>query len=49
MPLMQFVGNLGYVAVTILGGYLAIKKTIEVGQDPVILTVQETSANRSHS
>ena len=32
MPLMQFVGNLGYVAVTILGGYLAIKKTIEVGQ-----------------
>ena len=32
MPLMQFVGNLGYVAVTILCGYLAIKKTIEVGQ-----------------
>ena len=32
MPLMQFVGNLGYVAVSILGGYLAIKKTIEVGQ-----------------
>lgn len=31
MPVMQFVGNLGYVAVTILGGYLAVKKTIEVG------------------
>lgn len=31
MPVMQFVGNLGYVGVTILGGYLAIKKTIEVG------------------
>ena len=31
MPIMQFVGNLGYVAVAILGGYLAIKKTIEVG------------------
>lgn len=31
MPIMQFVGNLGYVGVTILGGYLAIKKTIEVG------------------
>ncbi|MDY5987964.1 ABC transporter ATP-binding protein [Sporofaciens sp. SGI.106] len=31
MPIMQFVGNLGYVAVSILGGYLAIKKTIEVG------------------
>ena len=31
MPIMQFVGNLGYVAVVILGGYLVIKKTIEVG------------------
>ena len=31
MPIMQFVGNLGYVAVVILGGYLAMKKTIEVG------------------
>ena len=31
MPIMQFVGNLGYVGVSILGGYLAIRKTIEVG------------------
>ena len=31
MPLMGFVGNLGYVMVTILGGYLTIKKSIEVG------------------
>jgi ATP-binding cassette, subfamily B, multidrug efflux pump len=31
MPLMGFVGNLGYVAVSILGGYLAVKKTISVG------------------
>ncbi len=31
MPIMQFVGNLGYVGVAILGGYLAIKQTIEVG------------------
>lgn len=31
MPIMQFVGNLGYVAVVILGGYLALKKTIQVG------------------
>ncbi|SHO51472.1 ABC transporter ATP-binding protein [Anaerocolumna xylanovorans] len=30
-PIMAFVGNLGYVAVSILGGYLVIKKTIEVG------------------
>ena len=32
MPLMQFVGNLGYVLVAILGGFLVIKNTIEVGQ-----------------
>ncbi len=31
MPIMIFVGNLGYVAVTILGGWLAVRKTIEVG------------------
>jgi ATP-binding cassette subfamily B protein len=31
MPVMTFVGNLGYVAVSILGGYLAIKKTITLG------------------
>jgi len=31
MPVMQFVGNLGYVGVSILGGYLAIRGTIEVG------------------
>jgi len=31
MPVMNFVGNLGYVAVTILGGYLAIKNAITVG------------------
>ena len=30
-PVMVFVGNLGYVGVVILGGYLSIKKTIEVG------------------
>lgn len=31
MPLMGFIGNLGYVAVSILGGYLAIMKYITVG------------------
>ena len=31
MPIMSFIGNLGYVAVCILGGYLAVKKTIDVG------------------
>ncbi|MFN8402613.1 MAG: ABC transporter ATP-binding protein [Anaerolineales bacterium] len=31
MPIMMFIGNLGYVAVAILGGYLVIKKTIAVG------------------
>ncbi len=32
MPVMQFIGNLGYVAVAILGGYLAIRNAIEVGE-----------------
>ncbi len=31
MPVMTFIGNLGYVAVCILGGYLAIKNTITIG------------------
>lgn len=30
-PIMNFVGNLGYVVVSILGGYLTIKRRIEVG------------------
>lgn len=31
MPIMAFIGNLGYVMVAIMGGYLTIKKTIQVG------------------
>lgn len=31
MPIMTFVGNIGYVMVCILGGYLAVKKAITVG------------------
>jgi ATP-binding cassette subfamily B protein len=31
MPMMQFVGNVGYVLVCILGGYLAVKRVIEIG------------------
>ena len=31
MPVMQFIGNLGYVGVAILGGFLAIRNAIEVG------------------
>lgn len=30
-PIMAFVGNLGYVAVAVVGGILTINKTIEVG------------------
>ncbi|MBD5544161.1 MAG: ABC transporter ATP-binding protein [Lachnospiraceae bacterium] len=30
-PVMSFVGNLGYVAVAVIGGYLNIKRVIEVG------------------
>ncbi len=31
MPMMNFVGNLGYVAVVVMGGYLAIRNLITVG------------------
>lgn len=31
MPIMSFVGNLGYVAVCILGGYLAVHRVIDIG------------------
>ncbi|MBC8536542.1 ABC transporter ATP-binding protein [Clostridiales bacterium BX7] len=31
-PMMQFIGNIGYVAVSILGGVLAIRGTINVGE-----------------
>ncbi|HBU12901.1 MAG TPA: multidrug ABC transporter ATP-binding protein [Clostridiales bacterium] len=31
MPVMQFIGNLGYVAICILGGYLAVRGSLPVG------------------
>ncbi|WP_174391323.1 ABC transporter ATP-binding protein [Caldanaerobius polysaccharolyticus] len=31
MPIMNVIGNLGYVVVTVLGGWLVIKKAIEIG------------------
>ena len=31
MPVMMFIGNLGYVVVSVLGGYLAVKRAIEIG------------------
>ncbi|MBN2045383.1 MAG: ABC transporter ATP-binding protein [Anaerolineales bacterium] len=31
MPVMNFVGNVGYVAVSILGGWLAVRQVITVG------------------
>lgn len=31
MPIMSFVGNLGFVCVCLLGGYLTVKKAIEIG------------------
>ena len=30
-PIMMFVGNLGYVVVSIIGGYLAVKKLVDIG------------------
>ncbi len=31
MPIMNFIGNLGYVAVTVLGGWLAVRGNIAIG------------------
>lgn len=31
MPLMSFIGNLGYVVVCLLGGYLAVQRAISIG------------------
>jgi ATP-binding cassette subfamily B multidrug efflux pump len=31
MPIMGFVGNIGYVAIAIMGGYLAVRQAITVG------------------
>jgi ATP-binding cassette subfamily B protein len=31
MPVMGFIGNLGYVAICLLGGYLAVKRLLRVG------------------
>ena len=48
-PLMNFVGNVGYVAVAILGGYFAVKGRITVGniQSFIQYNKQFTRTNRS--
>lgn len=38
MPVMQFVGNLGYVGVAISGAFLAVKGTIEIGDILAFIT-----------
>jgi ATP-binding cassette subfamily B protein len=40
MPIMGFIGNLGYVAVCILGAWLAVQKAITVG-DIHVCTIRE--------
>ena len=31
MPIMSFIGNLGFVGVSIVGGYLVVRGSIQVG------------------
>ena len=38
MPVMQFIGNLGYVGVAISGAFLAIKGTIQIGDIQAFIT-----------
>ena len=47
MPIMQFIGNLGYVVVAILGGFLTIKKTIEVEIFSLLFNMSEVLHSRS--
>lgn len=45
MPIMTFIGNLGYVIISILGGYLTIKNRIEIGD---ILSFSQYIRNFNH-
>lgn len=38
MPIMQFIGNLGYVSVAISGAFLAVKGTITIGDIQAFIT-----------
>lgn len=52
MPLMNFVGNLGYVGICILGGFLSLNGTITVGDIRVYPVCAQLHAahpaNRQH-
>ena len=43
---MNFVGNVGYVAVAILGGYFAVKGRITVGNIQVLYNTINNSHNQ---
>lgn len=42
MPIMSFVGNLGYVLVCLLGGYLAVKRVIDIGDIQAFIQYMRT-------
>ncbi len=42
MPIMSFVGNLGYVFVCLLGGYLAVKRVIDIGDIQAFIQYMKT-------
>lgn len=46
-PIMQFVGNLGYVGVAISGGLLAIRGTIGVGEIQAFIQYVRNLLSRS--
>ena len=46
MPIMQFVGNIGYVMVALLGGFMTIKGAIEVGDIQSFFQYIETLPSR---
>jgi len=48
-PIMIFIGNLGYVIVSILGGYLVIKEKIKVGDIQSFIQYVKTFTNQLSS
>ena len=42
MPIMSFIGNFGYVLVCLLGGYLAVKRSITIGDIQAFIQYMRT-------
>lgn len=48
MPISNFIGNIGYVGVCIIGGILAGSKTITIGDIQAFIQYVRQSTSQSH-